>query len=54
MGFKISENDLYSKVTVLQNFEDIVMETFIEIHSFDDAKSLQNSIVPLLCFLVTF
>ena len=39
------------KVTVLQDFEDFVIEIFIQIHSFDDAKNLQNSIVPLLSFL---
>ena len=36
------------KVRVLQKFEDVYIETFIQIHSFDDAKNLQNSVVPSL------
>ena len=35
-----------TKVRVPQNFEDFCIETFIQIHSFDDTKNLQNSVVP--------
>ena len=36
------------KVRVLKNFEDFCIETFIRIHSFDDAKHLKISVVPSL------
>ena len=34
------------KVRVLEIFKDFCIETFIQIHSFDDVKNLQNSVVP--------
>ena len=42
------------QVRVLQNFEDFCIEAFIQIHSFHDAKNLQNSIAPSLWSFVTF
>ena len=41
------------KVKVLQNFEDSSIETFIHIHSLDDVKKLQNSLVSI-CIFLTF